>query len=164
VVAKRIELPYFEDERVMVKVKHRRTCECVVGGFRAGKTGGVGSLLLGLYDDAGVLQYVGSTSAFKAKERRELLALVEPLVGGESFGEGRAPGGPSRWNRGKETAWTAVTPTLVCEVAFDHLQGDRFRHAAQFLKWRADKAPRECTFAQLRPARPFALSDALHPA
>ena len=163
VVAKRIELPYVEDERVMVKVKHRRTCECVVGGFRPGKTGGVGSLLLGLYDEAGVLQYVGSTSAFKARERRELLELLEPLIGGQSFGEGRSPGGPSRWSRNKETAWTPVSPTLVCEVAFDHLQGDRFRHAAQFLKWRADKRPEECTFAQLRPVRPFALEDVLHP-
>jgi ATP-dependent DNA ligase len=161
VVAKRIELPYVEGERVMVKVKHRRTAECVVGGYREGKTGGVGSLLLGLYDEAGVLQYVGSTSAFKARERREFLALLEPLAGGTSFGEGRSPGGPSRWSRNKDTSWTPIAPELVCEVAFDHLQGDRFRHAAQFLKWRADKRPEECTFAQLRPARPFALSEVL---
>lgn len=158
VVAKRAELPYVEDERVMVKVKHRRTAECVVGGYRRAKQGGVGSLLLGLYDAEGTLQYVGHTSSFSAKERKALLEKLGPLEGEESFGEGRAPGGPSRWNRGQSKEWVSVAPRLVCEVAFDHLQGERFRHAARFLRWRPDKPPGECTFDQLIPTRPFSLA------
>jgi ATP-dependent DNA ligase len=158
IVAKRAELPYVAGERVMVKVKHERTADCVVGGFRAGKSG-LGSLLLGLYDSHGVLQHVGHTSSFNAKERRAVLEKLEPLLGGTSFGEGRTPGSPSRWSQGKDLSWTAVAPELVCEVKFDHLQGDRFRHAATFLRWRPDKGPRDCTFEQLRPPHPFRLED-----
>jgi len=158
VVAKRADTPYLEGERVMVKVKHRRTADCVVGGYRRAKQGGVGSLLLGLYDDEGQLQYVGHTSSFDAKARTALLKELAPLEGGQSFGDGRAPGGPSRWNRGQSTEWTSVTPTLVCEVTFDHLQGQRFRHATRFLRWRPDKPPAECTFDQLVVARPFSLA------
>lgn len=157
VVAKRAEQPYVEGERVMVKVKHRRTADCVVGGYRRAKRGGVGSLLLGLYDDAGTLDYVGHTSSFDAKTRAALGEKLAPLEGGTPFGEGRAPGGPSRWRRAESAEWVSLTPTLVCEVAFDHLQGPRFRHATRFLRWRPDKRPDECTFAQLAPARPFAL-------
>lgn len=158
VVAKREELPYRPGERLMVKVKHARTADCVVGGYREAKGGGVGSLLLGLYDEAGVLHYVGHTSSFKAKERRELLEQLRPLVGGESFGQGRTPGGPSRWSQGKDTAWVSVKPELVCEVAFDHLQGDRFRHATTFLRWRPDRDPRSCTYEQVQPPNPFSLA------
>jgi ATP-dependent DNA ligase len=164
IVAKRTELPYVEGERVMVKVKHERTADCVVGGFRAGKNGGVGSLLLGLYDGNGVLQHIGHTSSFSAKEKREVLEKLQPLVGGSSFGAGRTPGSPSRWSQGKDLSWTAVSPELVCEVKFDHLQGDRFRHAATFLRWRPDKGPRQCTFEQLRPPHPFRLEDLPHAA
>ncbi|HLL56240.1 MAG TPA: ATP-dependent DNA ligase, partial [Myxococcaceae bacterium] len=145
VVAKREELTYQPGERVMVKVKHLRTAECVVGGYRVYKGGGVGSLLLGLYDEGGVLQHVGSTSAFTAKQRKEMLEKLKPLEGGTSFGAGRTPGAPSRWAQKRDTAWIALTPELVCEVAFDHLQGERFRHATRFLRWRPDKSPRECT-------------------
>jgi ATP-dependent DNA ligase len=157
VIAKRADLPYVEGERVMVKVKHERTADCVVGGYRPHKHGGVGSLLLGLHDGDGVLHHVGHTSAFSARIRKELMEVLAPLEGGTSFGEGRTPGGPSRWAQGRDTAWVPVRPTLVCEVKFDHLQGDRFRHAARFLRWRPDKTPAECTFAQLRPPRPFRL-------
>jgi ATP-dependent DNA ligase len=142
----------------MVKVKHERTADCVVGGFREHKDGGVGSLLLGLHSMDGVLQYVGHTSSFSANQRKGLIDLLKPLEGGHSFGEGRSPGGPSRWAQGRDTSWTAVKPELVCEVRFDHLQGLRFRHAARFLRWRPDKDPADCTFEQLKPPRPFLLS------
>ncbi|MFZ5472179.1 MAG: ATP-dependent DNA ligase [Myxococcota bacterium] len=158
VIAKRADGPYTPGERTMVKVKHARTADCVVGGYREAKGGGaVGSLLLGLYDEGGVLHHVGHTSSFKAKEKKELLAKLRPLEGKKSFGEGRTPGAPSRWSSGKELAWTAVEPTLVCEVAFDYMQGDRFRHGATFLRWREDKAPRACTYDQLAPPNPFSL-------
>lgn len=160
VVAKDDALPYVAGERVMVKVKHERTADCVVGGYRLSSKGdGVGSLLLGLYDAEGVLHYVGHTSAFPAKERKALLERLRPLEGPGSFGAGRSPGGPSRWARGKEQAWNPLRPELVCEVRFDHLQGDRFRHAAGFLRWRPDKAPQACTFEQLEPPRPFRLAE-----
>ena len=159
IVAKREDDAYTEGERVMVKVKHERTADCIVGGYREYKGGGVGSLLLGLYDPDGVLQYVGSTSAFSAQQRRELKEKLAPLEGGHSFGEGRAPGGPSRWSQRRDQSWTPLTPKLVCEVKFDHLQGDRFRHAARFLRWRPDKEPKDCTFDQLRPPWPFRLSE-----
>ncbi len=158
VIARRAELPYQPGERVMVKVKHGRTADCVVGGYRLHKNGkGVGSLLLGLYDADGVLHHVGSTSTFKAKEREELLERLRPLEGGDSFGEGRTPGEPSRWTQAKDMAWTAVRPELVCEVKYDYMQGVRFRHGTTFLRWRPDKPPRECTFAQLEPPNPFRL-------
>ncbi len=157
IIAKSGDLPYVAGERVMVKVKHERTADCVVGGFRRHKDGGVGSLLLGLYDDDGVLQHVGHTSAFTVKMRRQLEEELKPLEGGQSFGEGRAPGGPSRWSRGRDMSWIPVSPVRVCEVKFDHLQGERFRHAARFLRWRPDKSPEACDFAQLRPPYPFRL-------
>ncbi len=150
VVAKRADQRYVPGQRVMVKVKHRRTADCVAGGYRLSKSGdGVGSLLLGLYDDDGILQYVGHTSAFRAQERRELLERLRPLEGGRSFGWGRSPGGPSRWSAGRDPSFVSLEPKLVCEVSYDHLQGGRFRHAAGFLRWRSDRNPRDCTFDQL---------------
>lgn len=149
IIAKRLDLPYAPKERVMVKVKHRRTADCVVGGYRMNKTGdGVGSLLLGLYRD-GVFHYVGHTSSFKAKEKRELLTQLKPYEGDGSFGEGRSPGGLSRWSQGKDSNYVPLKPVLVCEVSYDFLQGDRFRHAATFVRWRDDKKPEECLFDQL---------------
>ena len=150
IVARRADQPYVEGERVMVKVKHHRTADCVVGGYRKERNGdGVGSLLLGLYDDEGRLQYVGHTSAFKARERRELRGTLKPLEGGSSFGMGRAPGGPSRWSGGRDTEWVTLEPKLVVEVRFERLQGGRFRHSASIVRWRTDRDPASCTFEQL---------------
>ena len=151
VIAKRASLKYIPGERVMVKVKRIKTADCVVGGYRLSKAGdGIGSLLLGLYDDGGVLHFVGHTSAFKADERRELLRDLQPLVKeNAAFGKGRTPGGPSRWTQGRELPWVELKPKLVCEVTYDKMQGDRFRHATGFVRWRDDKKPRECTFDQL---------------
>ena len=155
IVAKRDDQPYQPGVRGWVKVKHRRTMDCVVGGYRLAKSGdGVGSLLLGLYDDGGTLHYVGHTSSFKARERRELLELLRPLEGAESFVGARAPGGPSRWSAGKDTAWITVEPRLVCEVAFDRIQYGRIRHAATFLRWRPDRDPRTCTWTQIGESPP----------
>jgi len=155
IVAKRAEQRYVEGERVMVKVKHHRTADCVVGGYRLERKGdGVGSLLLGLYDGEGTLQYVGHTSAFRAKERRKLRETLEPLVGGSSFGEGRSPGGPSRWSAGRDTEWVSLEPKLVCEVRYERLQGGRFRHSASVIRWRTDRDPKSCTFEQLEAGRP----------
>ncbi|MBV8195531.1 MAG: ATP-dependent DNA ligase [Candidatus Dormibacteraeota bacterium] len=160
VVAKEKDGEYRHGQRGWIKVKHLRTVDVVVGGFRPLTKGeGIGSLLLGLYGDNGELHFVGHTSGFSAEERREILARLEPLIGGESFGHGRTPGGPSRWKREADAAWTAVKPSLVCEVSFDHLQGPRFRHAARFLRWRTDKKPKQCTFEQLAPPERFALQD-----
>jgi ATP-dependent DNA ligase len=155
-VAKRVDQPYVPGERTMVKIKHRRTVDCVVGGYRKLRTGeGLGALLLGLYDGAGVLHYVGHTSSFSRAEGRAVLDMLQPLQGGESFGFGRTPGGLSRWSAGRgETEWINVEPKLVCEVSFDYLQGDRFRHAARFERWREDKQPRECTWEQFGAAAP----------
>ncbi len=153
IIAKKNDQPYLAGERAMVKIKHQRTADCVIGGYRLNKTkDGIGSLLLGLYDDAGTLHYVGHTSSFKAPERRALLAELGPLEGGTSFGGGRTPGGPSRWTGAEGASWVAMEPALVCEVAYDHLQGDRFRHATTFKRWRPEKPPRECTFEQILPA------------
>lgn len=150
IVAKREDLTYREGERAMVKVKHHRTADCVVGGYRLANSGdGVGSLLLGLFDGQGTLHYVGHTSSFRAAERRALLETLGPLEGGESFEGGRSPGGPSRWTGGRDLSWVTLRPELVCEVRFDRMQGERFRHAATFLRWRKDREPRSCTFAQL---------------
>jgi len=162
VVAKDPEGTYRPGERRWVKVKHLRTVDCVVGGYRVAKDGkGIGSLLLGLYDGDGALHHVGHTSSFDAAERRAILEQLQPLVGGDSFGHGRTPGGPSRWQRSAESAWTSVRPDLVCEVSFDHLQSGRFRHASRFLRWRPDKAPRSCDFDQLSPPEEFSLDDIL---
>jgi ATP-dependent DNA ligase len=151
IVAKREDQPYLPGARGWVKVKHRKTADCVVGGYRVAKEGeGVGSLLLGLYDDEGRLHYVGHTSSFRAKERREIRELLRPLEeGAESFAGGREPAGPSRWSAGKDTAWVTVRPELVCEVSFDRIQHGRFRHAATFLRWRPDREPETCTWAQV---------------
>ena len=164
VVAKRADQVYAPGERTMIKVKHLRTVDCVVGGYREYAAGpGIGSLLLGLYDEAGVLHHVGHTSSFSAAERREVLAKLQPLVGGDSFGHGRTPGSPSRWSGAKDLSWVQVRPELVCEVNFEKLQGDRFRHAARFLRWRTDKDPGDCDFAQLEAPTSFSLDDILEP-
>jgi ATP-dependent DNA ligase len=153
VIAKRDDLTYQPGKRVMVKVKHQRTIDCVVGGYRVHKSGrGVGSLLLGLYDENGVLRHVGACGAFSMAERRVIQEKLRPLEGGDGFPGGVILGGPSRW-RQQEKDWISVDPVLVCEVAYDHFQGGhRFRHLAQFLRWRPDRDPRSCTFEQLRGA------------
>jgi ATP-dependent DNA ligase len=155
IVAKRADQPYLPGARGWTKVKHRKTADCVVGGYRVAKNGdGVASLLLGVYDDRGTLHYLGHTSSFKAKERREIRDLLRPLEGEESFAGGRAPGGQSRWSADKDTAWVTVRPVLVCEVAFDRIQSGRIRHAATFLRWRPDRKPETCTWAQLGESPP----------
>jgi ATP-dependent DNA ligase len=149
VVAKRLDEPYVSGERTMRKVKRMRTADCVVGGFRyASKGGEVGSLLLGLYDD-GQLHHVGFTSSFRADQRKQLKQLLKPYMGGAGF-SGRAPGGPSRWSTERSGQWERLEPKLVCEVQYDHFSGDRFRHGTKFLRWRPDKAPKQCTFEQVR--------------
>lgn len=151
VVAKRRDEPYRPGERAMVKVKRLRTADCVVGGFRYAAGGGeVGSLLLGLYDDEGRLNHVGFTSSMPARERAALTRRLEALVEPPGF-TGRAPGGPSRWSRGRSADWRPLRPELVAEVRYDHVTGDRFRHGTKFLRWRPDKAPRQCRMDQLRP-------------
>ena len=148
IIAKHESLTYQPGKRVMVKIKHERTLDCVVGGYRIHKSGrGVGSLLLGLYDDRGVLHHVGAAGAFPAKDRLALVDKLKPLEGGEGFGEGTVLGGPSRW-RQSEKEWIPLEPRLVCEVAYDHFQGPRLRHLAQFRRWRPDRDPKSCTFAQ----------------
>ena len=162
VVAKKLDLPYREGERLMMKVKHERTADCVVAGFRFHKTGPiVGSLLLGLFDADGVLHSVGVTASFTMARRRELLDELAPyrrpsLAGhpwegwaAEEPTGGRTPGAPSRWNAKKDLSWEPLSPELVCEVAYDNLQGDRFRHATTFRRWRPDRRPESCTYAQL---------------
>lgn len=149
VVAKKDDIPYAPGERVMVKVKPRRTADCVVGGYRVHKDGkGVGSLLLGLYDDDGTLVHVGHAGGFTAKMRRETLEKLQPHVGGTSFTGEYAPGGPSRWSQGKDMTWHSVAPVFVCEVSFDRLVHHSFRHATTFQRWREDKDPKQCTFDQ----------------
>lgn len=158
VIARREELPYRPGERVMVKVKHGRMADCVVGGYREGKTPGtVGSLLLGLYDDAGVLHHVGHTSSFSAKEKKALVEQLAPYRDGDSFGEGRTPDAASRWAAKEEKAWVKLKPELVCEVRYDFVQGDRFRHATTFQRWRPDRTASSCNYSQLLPPRPFSL-------
>lgn len=150
IIAKKLDSTYSPGRRTMVKVKHQRTADCVVGGYRIHKSGdGVGSLLLGVYDEEGTLHYVGHTSSFKAQERRELLEQLRELEGDGGFGGGRTPGGPSRWAQAKDQSWIPLQPVLVCEVSFDYMQGERFRHAARLLRWRTDREPKSCTFAQL---------------
>lgn len=167
VIAKRLDEPYQPGVRSMVKIKHVRTADCVIGGYRWAKNlegEAVGSLLLGLYDEAGVLHHVGHTSSFKAPEKRELVGRLAPYVtqdDSRGFGGGRTPGTPSRWTSGAETSWVRLDPVLVCEVAFDHLQGDRFRHGTTFRRWRPDKPPEDCTYSQLDTAVPAELRDLL---
>ena len=156
VVAKRGDVAYRSGERTaMSKVKRLRTADCVVGGFRyQGEGQEVGSLLLGLYDADGLLHHVGFCASFTAEARRALKPIVEPRVEPPGF-TGSAPGGPSRWSRGRSTEWQPLRPDLVCEVRFDHFAGGRFRHGTKFLRWRPDKPPRACTMEQVepRPAR-----------
>jgi ATP-dependent DNA ligase len=151
VVAKRLDLPYRSGERDgMRKVKRQRTADCVVGGFRyASKGGGIGSLLLGLYDDEGLLNHVGFTSSLRAEERPRLRAKLEPLIQPPGF-TGKAPGGPSRWSTERSAEWEPLAPRLVVEVGYDHVSGGRFRHGTKLLRWRPDKAPEQCTMDQLR--------------
>ena len=150
VIAKRLDQPYQSGERAMVKVKQRRTADCVVGGFRYGKGGGtVGSLLLGLYDDKGLLNHVGFTSSIAAKDREAWTKELEKLIGPPGF-TGNAPGGPSRWSTERSSQWEPLKPSLVVEVLYDQVTGDRFRHGTKLLRRRPDKAPRQCTMEQLR--------------
>ena len=178
VIAKRAEQAYVPGKREMAKVKHLRTADCVVAGFRWHKNGPgthVGSLLLGLWNDAGDLQHVGVTSSFSMDRRRELAGFLEPYrrdaleghpwrawreweASAAAAGR-RLPGATSRWNRGKDLSWEPLRPELVCEVAFDHLQGDRFRHGTTFQRWRPDKPPSECRYDQLEETPAALLAD-----
>ena len=150
IIAKRSDIPYSSGDRHgMLKIKRLRTADCVVGGFRLADSGAaVGSLLLGLYDDDGDLDYVGFTSGFSAGEKKSLLEQLNAIKTDESF-TGRTPGGPSRWNRGKDTAWVAIEPSIVLEVEFDHVSGGRFRHGTRPVRFRPDKSPKQCTMEQL---------------
>jgi ATP-dependent DNA ligase len=168
VVVKDGQLHYLPDKRAMIKVKHERTADCVVGGFRWHKAGGVvGSLLLGLFDDGGVLHHVGVASGFSVARREEFVGIVEPYRKDALKGHpwhadgpsGRVPGGPSRWTGGKDLSWEPLRPELVAEVAYDHLQGDRFRHATSFIRWRPDRDPASCTYAQMDIPVPTELED-----
>jgi ATP-dependent DNA ligase len=168
VMAKRLDEPYRPGQRTMIKVKHSRTADCVVAGFRWHKNGPgtmVGSLLLGLYDDKGTLHHVGVTAAFTNAMRRQLVDELAPLreralaghpwrdwaeAQAEANEKGqRLPGATSRWNRGKDLGWEPLRPERVCEVRYDHMQGSRFRHAAHFVRWRPDKPPEDCRYDQL---------------
>jgi ATP-dependent DNA ligase len=158
VVAKRRDGPYVPGERAMMKVKQHRTADCVVGGFRyrAGSQE-VGSLLLGLYDEGGKLDHVGFTATIANKDRKALTAKLEGLVAPPGF-TGKAPGGPSRWSTERSEQWQPVKPTLVVEVSYDQVTGDRFRHGTKLVRFRPDKAPRQCTFEQIAPpAKPVKL-------
>ncbi len=158
VIAKRIDQAYQPGTRAMLKVKCLRTADCVVGGFRyAEKDSEVGSLLLGLYNDEGKLDHVGFTSGFADVDRQKLTKRLEKLRKPPGF-SGKAPGGPSRWSTERSGEWQPLAPELVAEVRYDHISGDRFRHGTKFLRWRPDKAPRQCTFDQLqREAHPSKL-------
>ena len=162
VIAKPEALPYMPGKRVMVKVKHARTAECVVGGFRWHKSGKgvVGSLLLGLYDDAGVLRHVGVTSSFTMEKRKALALELAPLkmpLGKHPWKDAEI-GAQSRWSAGKDLSFEPLRIERVAEVKYDHLQGERFRHATTFLRWRPDKQPRDCRYDQLEVTRPYELS------
>ncbi len=162
VIAKSWDGAYVPGKRLWVKIKHQRTADCVVIGWRKSSDGStLGALLLGLYDEKGTLHYVGHTSSFNAAERKELIARLKPLevqIPEEEWraNPGRMPGGLSRWSRGKDTEWVAVRPELVCEVTYDKLEaGERFRHATGFLRWRTDKKPKQCGFDQIASAARF---------
>jgi ATP-dependent DNA ligase len=171
VIAKPVASPYLPGKRAMTKVKHARTADCVVAGFRWHKSGkdAVGSLLLGLYDDNGVLQHVGVTSSFTMALRKALVQELAPQRkdalqdhpwrdwAGAAAESSRMPGGQSRWSAGKDLSWEPLRVERVCEVKYDHMQGDRFRHAALFLRWRPDKRPRDCRYDQLEVTRPYEL-------
>jgi ATP-dependent DNA ligase len=171
VIAKPGSLPYQPGKRAMFKIKHERTADCVVAGFRWHKAGEglVGSLLLGLYDDKGSLHHVGVTSSFTMARRRELAEELAPLREGAldhhpwrawaAAGDGmtRMPGGQSRWSAGKDLSWEPLRIERVCEVKYDHLQGDRFRHGTTFQRWRPDRSPEQCRYDQLEVTTPFEL-------
>ena len=171
VVAKPESGTYLPGKRAMIKVKHARTADCVVAGFRWHKSGkgAIGSLLLGLYDAGGALQHVGVTSSFTMAMRRQLVKELAPLrkhaVEGHPWREwasaaaesSRMPGSQSRWSVGKDLSWEALRIERVCEVKYDHMQGDRFRHAGIFLRWRPDKQPRDCRYDQLEVVTPYEL-------
>jgi ATP-dependent DNA ligase len=178
VIAKRADQPYQPGKREMAKIKHLRTADCVVAGFRWHKNGPgtlVGSLLLGLWNDHGQLQHVGVTASFTTAKRAELVKFLEPYRRGaldghpwrewreweeQAAAQGRRmPGATSRWNRGKDLSWEPLRPELVAEVAFDHLQGDRFRHGTTFQRWRTDKSPADCRYDQLEETPPALLAD-----
>jgi ATP-dependent DNA ligase len=178
VIAKPASGTYEPNKRVMLKIKHERECDCVVAGFRWHKNAAgtaVGSLLLGLFDDAGALQHVGVCASFTDKKRRELVEFLAPYRknalaahpwkdwAGQSTTSGeaehRVPGGQSRWSQGKDLSWEPLRPELVAQVAYDHMQGNRFRHTAQFRRWRADKKPSDCTYDQLEVVAPEELAE-----
>ena len=178
VIAKRVADPYTPDKRTLVKVKHRRTADCVIAGYRVHKDGkGVGSLLLGLYDGDRVLHHVGVSASFTAKRRTELLAELAPLTThalenhpwrewaemSAASNEQRMPGGGSRWNAGKDLSWVPLRVELVAEVTFGQLQEGRFRHGSQFLRWRTDRKPASCTYDQLEVAAPVPFARLVHP-
>ena len=170
VIAKPLAGPYTPDKRTMLKIKHERDCDCVVAGFRWHKDGegsAVGSLLLGLFNDAGKLQHVGVCASFTAARRKELVDFLAPYREGAltshpwadwadeaAQASGRMPGGQSRWNVGKDLSWQPLRIELSVEVAYEHMQGDRFRHLAHFRRWRPDKSPRDCTYEQLESVPP----------
>jgi ATP-dependent DNA ligase len=173
VIAKPADVRYQPGKRVMLKVKHARTADCVVAGFRWHKSGrdAVGSLLLGLYDDRSMLYHVGITSSFTMAMRRELVAELSPLraraldghpwrdwAEADAADAQRKPGGGSRWSAGKDLSWEPLRIERVCEVKYDHLQGDRFRHATTFLRWRPDKDPHDCRYDQLEVVPPYELA------
>jgi ATP-dependent DNA ligase len=177
VIAKAEDGTYEPNKRTMFKVKHERDCDCVVAGFRWHKTGEkskVGSLLLGLYDDNGNLEHVGVCASFTDVKRKELVKFLEPYRKNPLDGHPwrnwaeaqeadaephRKPGAQSRWSAGKDLSWEPLRPELVVQVAYDHMQGDRFRHTAQFRRWREDKRPRDCTFDQLEVVPPQELAE-----
>ncbi len=172
VIAKPTEGSYLPDKRAMLKIKHERDCECVVAGFRWYKEAAgteIGSLLLGLYNEEGVLQHVGVCSSFTRDKRRELLEFLAPYrenaltdhpwknwagESGDPAAPQRMPGAQSRWSQGKDLSWELLRPELVVEVAYEHMQAGRFRHMAQFRRWRSDKPPSQCTYAQLEVVPP----------
>jgi ATP-dependent DNA ligase len=177
VMAKPVGGSYEPNKRSMLKVKHERECDCVVAGFRWHKRGeksAIGSLLLGLFDEGGALQHVGVSASFTDKKRRELVEFLAPyrenaldnhpwkhwaeMVTEAEVAGRRIPGAQSRWSQGKDLSWEPLRPDLVVEVAYDHMQGSRFRHTAQFRRWRTDKKPSDCTYAQLEVVAPHELA------
>ncbi|WP_269854637.1 ATP-dependent DNA ligase [Streptomyces sp. RPT161] len=175
VVAKPLDQAYRPGERVMFKVKHERTADCVVAGYRFHKSGPViGSLLLGLYDSGGRLHHVGVCASFPMARRKALVEELAPLrlddvsdhpwadwADEEAHATTRMPGGPSRWSGGKDLSWVPLRPERVCEVAYDHMEGSRFRHTAQFRRWRPDRSPESCTYDQLEEPVSYDLSELL---
>ena len=175
VMAKKLDSHYSPNKRTMLKVKHKRTTDCVVAGFRWHKKGPntmVGSLLLGLYDEQGVLHHIGVAASFKEQVRRDLVTLLSPYrthasdghpwadwLNSQAHASQRLPGSKSRWSKGKTLAWNPLRIELVCEVSYDHMQGSRFRHTAHFVRWRKDKLPAECDYAQLDVTPPYEIEN-----